>query len=313
MENDFQQFIRTCLESLDPLQPKPTGLASRLCHLTDIRAVLFDIYGTLLVSASGDVDTIDVKTDAAAASLAAAPVSLNPQDSGEVGEKALTLYREAIRKTHEKLRKRGMPYPEVDVVEIWKTVTEKLENMRMVSTQPDTDYRRCAFAFEILSNPVSPMPHMLEILNTLKDLRYSLGIVSNAQFFSPVVLNYFLTGEVILEDEVAPFDPELTFYSYRYQRAKPDPYLFRLAERRLKLYGISTEQAVYVGNDMRNDILAAKSAGFKTVLFAGDERSLRLRESEEEAGLQGSSAQADAVVTSLAEIPAILTRFSHTL
>jgi putative hydrolase of the HAD superfamily len=44
--------------------------------------------------------------------------------------------------------------------------------------------------------------------------------------------------------------------------------------------GISRTSVLYVGNDMRNDILPATKTGFQTALFAGDRRSLRLREDD---------------------------------
>ncbi|MFO8111277.1 MAG: hypothetical protein R6T92_02100, partial [Desulfosalsimonadaceae bacterium] len=41
-------------------------------------------------------------------------------------------------------------------------------------------------------------------------------------------------------------------------------------------YGIFPEDVLFLGNDMRNDILPARRIGFQTALFAGDRRSLRL-------------------------------------
>jgi putative hydrolase of the HAD superfamily len=43
---------------------------------------------------------------------------------------------------------------------------------------------------------------------------------------------------------------------------------------------IAPAKVVYVGNDMLNDIMPAKHAGFQTALFAGDKRSLRLRQDD---------------------------------
>jgi len=40
-------------ESLRPLPVAPTGLSPKLPRLDGIRAVVFDLYGTLLVSAAG--------------------------------------------------------------------------------------------------------------------------------------------------------------------------------------------------------------------------------------------------------------------
>ncbi len=47
-------------------------------------------------------------------------------------------------------------------------------------------------------------------------------------------------------------------------------------------HGIAPQEALYVGNDMLNDIYCAQKTGFKTALFAGDVRSLRLRKNHEE-------------------------------
>ena len=44
--------------------------------------------------------------------------------------------------------------------------------------------------------------------------------------------------------------------------------------------GIPVNAALYLGNDMLNDIYPAQKVGFKTALFAGDARSLRLREDD---------------------------------
>ena len=44
--------------------------------------------------------------------------------------------------------------------------------------------------------------------------------------------------------------------------------------------GVSPHAVLYVGNDMLNDMLPAAAAGFQTALFAGDARSLRLRETD---------------------------------
>ena len=43
---------------------------------------------------------------------------------------------------------------------------------------------------------------------------------------------------------------------------------------------IAPEEALYVGNDMLNDILPACKLGFHTALFAGDARSLRRRDGD---------------------------------
>ena len=77
------------------------------------------------------------------------------------------------------------------------------------------------------------------------------------------------------------FDQRLIFFSCDSGHAKPSTFMFQRAKAILSGMGIPAASVLYVGNDMRNDILPAKAVGFKTALFAGDRRSLRLRESDD--------------------------------
>ena len=53
-----------------------------------------------------------------------------------------------------------------------------------------------------------------------------------------------------------------------------------MAADTLRTYSIEPRAALCVGNDMLNDICPAQELGFRTALFAGDARSLRLREND---------------------------------
>ena len=58
MEVNFKSDIKTWLDNLEALKPVPTTFCPNL--KTDspypVKAVIFDIYGTLLISSSGDID-----------------------------------------------------------------------------------------------------------------------------------------------------------------------------------------------------------------------------------------------------------------
>ena len=200
----------------------------------------------------------------------------------------------------------------MDIVSVWGEVGRRLEARGLVhGAVSETGLRRCALEFELSCNPVYPMPGLREVLNGLVHRGLPLGLVSNAQFFTPVVLGHFLgrsrdrSGDhaaTVSESPPPPFAPDLTVFSYRHLRAKPDLHLFHLAGRALRDRGIPPGEALYVGNDMLNDVLASSRAGFRTALFAGDARSLRLREDREEtAGLVP-----DAVLTDLRQLPGLL-------
>jgi putative hydrolase of the HAD superfamily len=143
------------------------------------------------------------------------------------------------------------------------------------------------------------MPEARETLGELRDGGIPLGIVSNAQFFTPLLFEALLGAE----PEALGFSEELCAYSYRESRAKPSPEIFLgPLEALARSRGIDASQTLYVGNDMKNDILAARKAGLRTCLFAGDSRSLRLRSDDPEA----AGIRPDAVVTTLGELPTVL-------
>ena len=126
-------------------------------------------------------------------------------------------------------------------------------------------------------NPVYPMPGLTTLLSTCRARRMPMGIISNAQFYTPDLLEWFLKSSL----EKSGFNPRLIFLSYRFGYAKPSMVMFKRAADVLSGIGIPVNEALYVGNDMLNDIRPASAVGFKTALFAGDARSLRPRESDD--------------------------------
>jgi putative hydrolase of the HAD superfamily len=99
------------------------------------------------------------------------------------------------------------------------------------------------------------------------------------------------------------FDPDLCAWSFQLLEAKPSPNLFcGVVERLQHQYGISPEETIYVGNDKLNDIWPATQLGLKTALFAGDQRSLRLREDD----TRCSNLEPDLIITELSQLPNLI-------
>ncbi|HFD80955.1 MAG TPA: HAD family hydrolase [Gammaproteobacteria bacterium] len=259
-----------------PLQPEPTGYPPRLQPLADIRAVIFDIYGTLLVSGSGDVGPASEEENEQALreALAAAGVL----DSGALPEAPLgPLLLEAIHAAQEERRREGIEYPEVDIVEVWRRLLTRLVGEGVAVEADLARLRRLAIEYECRSNPVWPMPGMRETLQVLKDRGIRLGIVSNAQFYTPLMLEALLDAD----PEALGFEPSLCSWSWRLLEAKPSTALFQPVLEQLAAADIEAAQTLYVGNDQLKDIWPASRLGWRTALFAGDRRSLRLREDDE--------------------------------
>lgn len=254
-----------------PLQPRPTGLVPRLAPLGGIRAVLFDVYGTLLVSGCGDIGLTAGQsgTEILQQALIAAGLDLK----GVAPERLVdTALNDAIHASHARAKAAGTRFPEVDILEIWSEVLQRLGLRADLPAR-----RRIAIEYELRVNAVWPMPGMADLIETLAARGYVLGLVSNAQFYTPLLLEAFLGRPL----EAAGVDPGCCGWSYRLLEGKPSPRVFLEALDGLRArHGIDPPRVLYVGNDMRNDIWPAGALGCPTALFAGDERSLRLREND---------------------------------
>ena len=224
-----------------------------------IKVVFFDLYGTLFISGSGDVASSEESIDIERFGALLKNYGLNSDP-----EAILQSYFNEIKNHHDFLRILGVDFPEVQVEKIWMKVLG-FENVQLA--------KMFAVEFESIFNPVWPMPGASEIFQYLKESGIKMGIISNAQFYSPLLFKAFMGCYI----EEVGFCERLLFYSFKYEHAKPSPFLFCRAKLELSKLNINPQQALYVGNDMLNDILPAATAGFHTALFAGDKRSLRLR------------------------------------
>lgn len=259
-----------------PLTPEPTGLKPCIDPLDDIRAVLFDVYGTLVISGCGDIgltckplDGMQVRPNffRQALSSIGLDISLLPDDFD--GTVALN---KIIATNHSVSRSQGVDYPEVDILAVWLALLSEL-NLAI----PEHEIRCLAVEYEFRSNLVWPMPGLTKVIKAINEQGLVLGIVSNAQFYTPIMLNAFLGCDIA----AGGFDPRCCAWSYQHLVGKPSTRIYEPALAALDHYhGIGPEQVLYVGNDLRNDIWPASQLGCHTALFAGDARSLRLRKED---------------------------------
>ena len=289
-----ESWLENVTQYREEMQPLETAIKPKLRQLTGVRAVVFDIYGTLLISGSGDVGSADT---GGRDSL----VRQSLEESGllerlDSTPKAADLQRSIQRINADRVTP-DCAKPEVDIVEVWRDVltqsgwTNEPSEIEMVV--------RLAARYEALANPTWPMPGSVQLLQHLKQHGFTLGIVSNAQIFTLPLMNNLMDCNGLKD---AGFSLDLCVFSNRYRQAKPGPRLFEVLRRGLLNQGILPNEAVYVGNDMLNDVWAASEAGLRTAWFAGDSRSCRPREDDSRCrGLVP-----DVVLTSLMQLPECL-------
>jgi putative hydrolase of the HAD superfamily len=132
--------------------------------------------------------------------------------------------------------------------------------------------RYCAFTYNFYSLGRQFYTGVVDTLESLKKNNILLGILSNAQFYTPIDLTLFVRDQSKgkYDDYLELFEPDLIFYSYEYGIAKPDQLLFRRLYDVLYELHVLPTQTVFVGNDLAADIKPAIEAGMRTALFTGD-------------------------------------------
>jgi FMN phosphatase YigB (HAD superfamily)/glycosyltransferase involved in cell wall biosynthesis len=209
------------------------------------RAVVFDIYGTLLIAPAGGA-----RPDPAADGMLR---KILQQFGHEAPDSPSTALHEAVRRHHAAA---GVPFPEVDLRVLWREV---------LSLGPDADLGPLVEEIEAAWHPSRPMPGAAETVRRLSRSGISLGLLSNAQCNTLGQLG----GIADL------FAPELTILSYQHGIAKPSAGLFAMMADRLAGRGIAPEETLFIGNDPAQDIAPAAAHGFKTALFTGHPDSIR--------------------------------------
>jgi FMN phosphatase YigB (HAD superfamily) len=212
---------------------------------TRIRAVIFDIYGTLLTAAAGGVKP-DPYADPALREILREN-GFNPPASPS------TELHAAVLRHHDAS---GVAFPEVDLRKLWREILNPDENADMTAL---------VAALEEAWHPASPIPGAVQAVRRLSRSGLSLGLLSNAQ----------CNTLHALEDVADLFAPELTILSYQHGIAKPSPELFVMLTERLAGRSITPAETLFIGNDPLHDIAPAAACGFMTALFTGHHDSLR--------------------------------------
>jgi putative hydrolase of the HAD superfamily len=219
---------------------KPAPVLPKAC-----RAVIFDIYGTLLIAPPGGVQPDPFVDPVLREILRSFDCNPPTSPSGELHAAVLRHHAAA-----------GVEFPEIDLRVLWREILDLPQG---------TDLTALVEALEAAWHPARPMPGAEQAIGILSRSGLSLGLLSNAQCNTLAALG----GISDL------FAPELTILSYQHGMAKPSPALFQILTDRLAGRGITPDETLFVGNDPLHDILPAAAAGFQTALFTGHPDSVR--------------------------------------
>ena len=264
-------LIKIVSSLLGPIETKPSSVELKLKKLNGIKAVIFDVSGTLL-TASTHLKIIPEPSEDYDQSIIDALEGAD-FDILDVNEKFSEIYIGHLRAHYDIRAAEGITYPEVNICDVWQDyLNELFSNGSIDGDITERSIMKLIMRHECNVAPVWPQKNILQAIRTIQDSGISLGTIATAQFYTPIVMEALFQNSL----DTLGFKHPICVWSYEHQHRKPSELLYDICANGLKDLGINTNEAVYVGNDVLNDMLPASKHGFKTALFAGDAHSLRL-------------------------------------
>jgi putative hydrolase of the HAD superfamily len=284
------------IELSSPLEPIGTGAEPRLKKLENIRLLAYDFYGTLFLSGVGDIGVDDgsFDEDVLIETFESSGIRIKNK---EAAAKGFSVYNDVVETKIREFRQAGIEYPEPDIREVWLAVLKIMQSEELIVVDDEKKIsEQLSVEFEARMNPVWPVPGVIETLHYFKEKGLPQGIISNSQFYTPVVLEA-LTGQSL--DELG-FSGGLLHWSFEEKQKKPGLAFYRNFINKINRFddSLEPEHVLYIGNDMLKDVYPAYETGMKTALFAGDERSLKWRRGD----VRCKNLEPDLVITELSQL-----------
>ena len=109
----------------------------------------------------------------------------------------------------------GIDYPEVRIEAVWKDMITDAQTDGILSGEGNIPM--AIVDYETRVNPCWPMPGLDDTLCWLKQNGFHLGIVSNAQFYTPLLFPALSENTL----DAHGFDTDLCIWSYQERIGKP--------------------------------------------------------------------------------------------
>lgn len=219
------------------------------------KALIWDVYGTLLLTPGGGIPPEADKNTSLQRGFAVLGglIGFSPR------EENIASYFQLISEQHaEQRREKGIRYPEIDIIRLWKDFFMRDYALDV----PLPLIKKGALLFEETVNPVIPVAGMGTLLRDLHRNGVLMGLGSNSQFYTLHFLEREYPG---IFPEL--FHPRLQALSYEIGAGKPDPLFYEVLTGCLRHEGLAPEECLFVGNDPVNDVELPRSYGLKALLF----------------------------------------------
>ena len=217
----------------------------------NLRAAIFDIYGTLLEVGPPPADA-EARWSALCRDLLGCAPRLSRLDFSIAANRV-------VARHHAAAKARGIRWPEVH----WPSVVAEV--LPEVARLPEACRDEFILRQVQTGHTTRLKAETAAMLRQVKARPCLVGIASNAQSYSVRELAESLALHGL---DLSLFEPDLCFWSFEHGFSKPDPHVFQILTARLAARGVAPEETLMVGDRLDNDITPALAHGWQAWHFA---------------------------------------------
>jgi FMN phosphatase YigB (HAD superfamily) len=309
MPLSLEQYV-TYLDSRNTPWPMPPEVdrpraKPHLVRLPQVRAVTWNVYGTLLAIAGGEFYLehpqgfiMDVALDKTIQEFKMwGSMTRKP---GQPTDYLRKVYTDLL--TQQRLVG-GEKYPEVAVERLWEAFIKRLLQKEY---HFDAGFygslnefsRKVAYFFHASLQGVACYPEAAAALRSVKESGLRQGLLGDGQCFTAMQLQRCLQAQDATANVEELVPSELRVLAHEVRARPPSETLFRQAVARFADQGIKPDQILHIGSRVALDIVPARRLGMKTGLFAGDRASLKATPEQ----LKDPASRPDILLTELPQI-----------
>jgi FMN phosphatase YigB (HAD superfamily) len=309
----YAAYLDTRHDLAWPAPPEVDRLKARphLVPLPQVRAVLWNIYGTLLRIAGGELwfehpqpFVMSVALDKTIQEFKMwSSMSRKP---GQPADYMKQLYTQVLTE------QRSFPggtekYPEVGSDRVWEVLIKKLLQK---DYQFDAGFfgslnefsRKVAYFFHASLQATACYKEAAVALSYVARKKLKQGLLADGQCFTRVQLQRGLAAQDSDAALDKLLDKDLIVLSYEVRGRKPSERLFRHAVNALNQQGIAPNEVLHIGTSIARDLVPARRVGMRTALFARDRASLQATAEQ----LKEPASRPDVMLTKLRQIAEII-------
>jgi FMN phosphatase YigB (HAD superfamily) len=292
-----------------PVPPKATPYLKRL---RGIRAVTWDVYGTLLTVPEGRLLSLPPDPLRMEVALDKTIHEFNMWNSmsrkpGAPWEYMFQQYKRLIEAGQLVASPKPGEAPEIDLSRIWRVLIERLGKKDFAWDDAffgdvEEFSEKVAWFFHASLQGVAAAPNALTALKHVRRAGLRQGLIADGQCFTLVQLVRALRSPGAVPSLAKLFSRGCVCLSFQYGVRQPAATLFEACLERLAQRKISPDEVLYVASRLKENLRTARRLGMRTALYAGDAASLEATSAE----LKDPELRPDRILTDLRQIRQIV-------